>query len=167
MIPEDLAAAVRERLPDVYVARDEVVAVVDRGDLVDALTWLRDRDGIALDLLTCITVTDWPDATPRFWVGYDLRSTPPPVRRLRLKVALAADDAHIPTVTGVHPTADWHEREQFDFFGVIFDGHPSLTRILLPDDWEGYPLRKDEALGGVTTWFKGARMPPIDQRGMA
>jgi len=164
--PEHLAAAVRERLPDVYVARGEVVAVVERDDLVDALTWLRDREGVALDLLLSITVTDWPHAEPRFWVAYDLRSTRP-VRRLRLKVALPGDDPWVPSVTGVHPTADWHEREQFDFFGVRFDGHPALTRILLPDDWEGYPLRKDEPLGGVSTWFEGARLPPVDERGMA
>ena len=73
----------------------------------------------------------------------------------------------VPSVTPMFPTADWHERETFDFYGIVFDGHPDLTRILLPDDWQGYPLRKDESLGGVPTWFHGATMPPVDERGMA
>jgi NADH-quinone oxidoreductase subunit C len=160
---EALAGTVRERLPDVYVARGEVVAIVDRDDLLHALTWLR---GVGIDFLACITVSDWPDAEPRFWVSYDLRSIEP-VRRIRLKVGLPADDPRIPSVTGLYPTANWHEREQFDFYGVTFEGHPDLTRILLPDDWEGFPLRKDEELGGVPTWFKGASVPPIDRRGMS
>ena len=70
----------------------------------------------------------------------------------------------MPSLTPLYPAADWHEREAFDFFGVIFDGHPELTRILLPDDWEGYPLRKTEELGGVNTRYKGAFIPPVDKR---
>jgi NADH-quinone oxidoreductase subunit C len=80
---------------------------------------------------------------------------------------VSAGDERLPSVIPLFPTANWHERETFDFYGIVFDGHPDLTRILLPDDWEGFPLRKDEPLGGVPTWFRGARMPPIDERGMA
>ena len=87
--------------------------------------------------------------------------------RLRLKVGLPGEDAQAPSVTPMFPTANWQEREVFDFYGIVFDGHPDLTRIMMPDDWEGYPLRKTEALGGVPTWFVGATMPPIDERGMA
>ena len=70
----------------------------------------------------------------------------------------------MPSVTSVYPTADWQERETYDMFGVIFDGHPNLTRILMPDDWEGHPQRKDYPLGGVPVEYKGAEIPPPDQR---
>jgi NADH-quinone oxidoreductase subunit C len=164
-VSEGLAGAVRERLPDVYEVRGETVAVVDRDDLLGALGWLRDQG--VIDLVACVTVSDWPGADPRFWVSYDLRSLEAPVRRLRLKVGLAEGDPHVPSVTEMFPGAGPWEREQFDLFGVIFDGHPDLTRVLLPDDWEGHPLRKDEELGGVPTWFEGTTVPPIDRRGMA
>jgi NADH-quinone oxidoreductase subunit C len=72
----------------------------------------------------------------------------------------------VPSVTTLFPTADWHERETWDLFGVVFDGHPDLDRILLPSDWEGHPLRKDEELGGVGTSYKGAFIPPVDERTM-
>jgi len=85
--------------------------------------------------------------------------------RLRVKVGLAEEDPRIPSVVALYPTASWHEREAFDFFGIVFEGHPDLTRILLPDDWEGHPLRKTEELGGVDTRFKGAFVPPVDRRG--
>ena len=91
----------------------------------------------------------------------------PLLHRMRVKVGLGDADATVPTVTPLFPTANWHEREVFDFYGIVFEGHPELTRILMPADWEGYPLRKDEPLGGVPTWFHGATMPPIDERGMA
>jgi NADH-quinone oxidoreductase subunit C len=84
---------------------------------------------------------------PRFEVNYHLFSITKH-HRLRLKVVLNEDDAHVPTVTGVWRTANWHERETFDLFGVIFDGHPDLRRILLPDDWQGHALRKDFPLRG-------------------
>ena len=80
-------------------------------------------------------------------------------RRIRLEVALDVDDAHVPSVVEVYPTADWHERETWDMFGVVFDGHPALTRILMPDDWDGHPQRKDYPLGGIPVEYKGARDP--------
>ena len=166
MTPEQLADAVRSRFPDVFVARGEVVVVVEADDLLDALAWLRDEPGVELGFLSSMTATDWPGTEPRFWVAYELRSIER-FHRLRVKVGAAGDDPRVPSVTSLFPTANWHERETYDFYGVIFDGHPDLTRMLLPEDWDGHPLRKDEELGGVPTWFKGARVPPIDQRGMA
>jgi NADH-quinone oxidoreductase subunit C len=163
---EDLARRVGERSSDVLVARGEVTAIVERDDLLGTLVWMRDERDLAFDFLSSVTATHRPDADPAFWIDYELRSIA--LRhRLRLKVGLRAGDEHLPTVTGLFPTADWHERETFDFYGIVFDGHPNLTRILLPDDWEGYPLRRDEPLGGVPTWYRGATMPPIDERGMA
>jgi NADH-quinone oxidoreductase subunit C len=84
--------------------------------------------------------------------------------RVRLKVGLAEDDATAPSLVPIHPTANWLEREVFDFYGVIFEGHPDLRRIIMPDDWEGHPLRKDYALGGVGTRYHGAFIPPVEER---
>jgi NADH-quinone oxidoreductase subunit C len=163
---EALAAAIGARYDDVFVARDEVTLVVERDALLEALAWLRTAPGIELGFLSSVTATHWLDRTPAFWVAYELRSIALH-QRARVKVGLDADDARVPTVTGLFPAANWHERETFDMYGVEFDGHPDLTRILLPADWPGHPGRKDEPLGGVGTWFEGATMPPIDQRGMA
>jgi len=164
--PAELAERLRGRFADVVVARDEVTAVIERDALLDELAWCRDEPGVELGFLSSLSATHWPDAEPAFWIDYELRSITR-MHRLRIKVGLAAEDPHVPSVTGMFPTANWHERETFDFFGIVFDGHPELTRILLPDDWVGHPLRKDEPLGGVPTWFHGATVPPIDERGMA
>jgi NADH-quinone oxidoreductase subunit C len=85
-------------------------------------------------------------------------------RRVRLEVAVPDTDPHMPSLYEIYPTTDWHERETYDFFGIVFDGHPSLTRIEMPDDWDGHPQRKDYPLGGIPVEFKGARIPPPDQR---
>ncbi len=163
MIAAELAERVRDRFGDVLVARDEVTIVVDRDDLHGALATLREDPELSFDFLSCVTAADWPHQDPRFWVAYELRSMEAK-HRIRLKVGVPEPDPHLPSVTGLFPTANWHEREVFDFFGIVFDGHPDLTRILLPDDWEGFPLRKDEELGGVNTRYHGAFIPPVDQR---
>src|SRR5678815_5073257 len=108
-------------------------------------------------------IRDRPGGDPRFWVVYELSSSELH-HRLRVKVGLPEVDPRIPSVTALFPTADWHERETYDFFGVVFEGHPDLRRILLPDDWEGWPLRKTEELGGVNTRYHGAFIPPVDRR---
>jgi NADH-quinone oxidoreductase subunit C len=166
MTVEELAAVLRERCADVFVARDEVTAIVDRTELLDTLGWLGEDDRLECRFLSSITATDWPDRDPRFWVSYDLRS----IERkhgVRVRVGLPEEDPHVSSVTSIFPTANWLEREQYDFFGVVFDGHPNLERIMLPQDWDGHPLRKTEELGGVMTRYKGALVPPIDRRGQA
>jgi NADH-quinone oxidoreductase subunit C len=85
-------------------------------------------------------------------------------RRVRLEVAAPDADPHIPSVTSVYPAANWHERETWDFFGIIFDGHPALTRIEMPDDWPGHPQRKDYPLGGIPVEYRGTKVPPPDER---
>ncbi|MGZ6546283.1 MAG: NADH-quinone oxidoreductase subunit C [Actinomycetota bacterium] len=159
----ELADRVRGHFADVLVAREEVTAIVGRDDLLDALVTLRDDPDLSFDFLSSLTATDRPNQDPRFWVAYELRSMAAK-HRLRLKVGVPDADPHISSVTGLFPTANWHEREVFDFYGIVFDGHPDLTRILLPDDWEGFPLRKDEELGGVNTRYRGAFIPPVDKR---
>ena len=163
MRPSEIAERVRDRYPDVMVVRGEGTVIVERGDLLEALAWLRRERDLAFNFLSCLTATDWPDREPRLWVAYELYSMTHK-HRLRVKVGLPEADAHVPTVTDLFPTADWLERETFDFYGIVFDGHPDLRRILLPDDWEGYPLLKTEELGGVNTRYEGAFVPPIDKR---
>ncbi|MBI3647966.1 MAG: NADH-quinone oxidoreductase subunit C [Actinobacteria bacterium] len=163
MRASELAERVRARFPEVVAARGEVTVHVDRGRLVDALAWLEAEPDLRFGFLSSLTATDWPGQDPRFWVAYELRSMEHH-HRIRVKVGLPEDDPHVPSVTPFFPTANWHEREVFDFFGILFDGHPALTRILLPEGWEGFPLRKDEELGGVGTRYHGAFIPPVDER---
>ena len=158
-----VAERVRATYPDVVVARDEASVSLGREDLLAALESFRADPALRLDFLSSVTATDWPGRDPRFWLVYELSSNDLS-HRLRVKVGLHEDDLHVPSVTGLFPTADWHERETFDFYGVVFDGHPDLRRILLPDDWEGWPLRKTEELGGVDTRYHGAFIPPVDRR---
>jgi NADH-quinone oxidoreductase subunit C len=85
-------------------------------------------------------------------------------RRVRLEVRAPDADPHVPSVTSTYPAANWHERETWDFFGIVFDGHPALTRIEMPDDWLGHPQRKDYPLGGIPVEYRGTKVPPPDER---
>jgi NADH-quinone oxidoreductase subunit C len=163
VIAAELAERVRARSPDVVVARGEATLTVQRDELTDVLEALRDDPELRLDSLSSVTATDRPGQDPRFWVAYELYSGTHH-HRLRVKVGVTEDDARIPSVVELFPTSDWHERETYDFYGIVFDGHPNLRRILLPDDWEGFPLRKTEELGGVNTRYHGAFIPPVDRR---
>ena len=164
MSPEALAERVRARFADVLVARGEVTALVPPAEVPAALEALRADPDLSFDQLACLTATHHPGAVPAIWLVYELRSTEHH-HRLRVKAGLDGDDApHAPSVTPSYPTANWQEREVFDFYGVVFDGHPDLTRILLPDGWEGHPLLKTEELGGVDTRYHGAFIPPVDRR---
>ena len=163
MTPEELLASVGSRFEGSAVDRGEATVVTTRERIAEDLGFLKSEPGLGFDLLSDLSATDWPDREPRFWIAYHLYSVRAK-HRLRVKVGVPEDDPHVPTVTGVYATADFMEREVFDMLGVVFDGHPDLRRILLPEDWEGHPHRKDHELGGVRTQFKGAWVPPIDQR---
>jgi len=163
VIAAELAERVRTISPDVVVSRDEVTAFVQPEALLGALAALRDDAELSFDALSSLTVVDWPDRVPRFWVAYELYSMTHR-HRLRVKVGVPAEDPRVASITPMFPTANWHEREAWDFFGVVFEGHPDLVRILLPDDWEGFPLRKTEELGGIDTRYQGAFIPPVDRR---
>ena len=165
MSPDELAETLRRRFDDVLVARGEVTVTVDRDRLVDALRSLRDDDELRMIFLADLSCTDWPGRDPRIWMAYHLYS-PERNHRVRVKAGLPDGDLRVASATAVFDAADWHEREVYDFFGVVFDGHPDLRRILMPDEWVGYPLRKDEPLGGVPTQYKGAYVPPPDERGL-
>jgi NADH-quinone oxidoreductase subunit C len=163
--PDELAGTLRRRFDDVLVARGEVTLTVDRDRLLDTLRFLRDEDDLGFIFLADVSCTDWPGREPRVWMAYHLHS-PDRNHRVRVKVGLPEADLRVPSAVPVFPAANWQEREVFDFFGVVFDGHPDLRRILMPDEWVGHPLRKDEPLGGVPTQYKGAYVPPPDERGL-
>ncbi len=133
---------------DIIEALGEVTVVVPREQIVAVCAHLKSAPGLEFNLLSDLCGVDrGPEEEPRFEVNYHLFSTTI-YHRLRLKVLLNEDDPHVGTVTGVWRTANWHERETFDMFGVVFDGHPDLRRILLPDEWQGHALRKDFPLRG-------------------
>jgi NADH-quinone oxidoreductase subunit C len=153
----------RERFPDAVEARGELTLIVERGELLDRLRDLQRADDLSFDFLSDATATDWPDREPRFWVAYHLSSSSHQ-HRIRVKVGLVSDDPVVPSIVPLYPAADYFEREVFDLYGIEFEGHPDLRRILMPDDWDGHPLRKDYGIGGVGTQYKGAFIPPVDQR---
>ena len=165
MRPEELAGKVAERYPDTFVARGEVTVTVRREELLDALAWLRDEPDLRFTFLSDVSCTDWPGRQPRVWMAYHVYSIEDR-HRIRVKVGLAEEGRRVASVTPMFPAADWHEREVYDLFGVTFEGHPDLRRILLPEEWEGHPLQKDQPLGGVVTRYRGATVPPPDQRGL-
>ena len=125
--------------------RDEVHVFVDAGQIIDALTFLRDEHQFSL--LSAMTAVDyWPQEKPRFHVIYQLSSLTNNLT-LQLRVPTNADQLTLPTATGVFQSANWREREIMDMFGLVFEGHPDPRRILMPSDWDGHPLRKDYPLG--------------------
>ncbi len=133
-------------ISSVVDAYGEVTITVPAGSIVDVCQFFKEEHGF--DLLADLCGCDrGPEEDPRFEVNYHLFSTKH-YQRLRLKVLLTEDDAHVHTVTHLWKTADWHERETYDLVGIIFDGHPDLRRILLPSDFDGHALRKDYPLRG-------------------
>jgi NADH-quinone oxidoreductase subunit C len=165
-LSEDLMNALKERFGDAIQEpepfRGEVILVVERDRLVPVCEFLRDDPDFAFNFLAALTAVDhWPEE-PRFTVVYQLYS----VARnaiLGLRVRLPGDDPRIRTIEGVYPNADWHEREVYDMFGVTFEGHSDLRRILMAQDWEGHPLRKDYPLGYEEVQFS-FNFDEIDRR---
>ncbi len=150
--PSPLVTALQRAHPDwiaeVREAYGEITVRVPREHIQVVCFQLKNSPEARFDFLADLCGVDrGPEEEPRFEVNYHLFSTTIH-HRVRLKVLLSEDDLHVPTVTKVWRTANWHERETFDLFGIIFDGHPDLRRILLPDDWQGHALRKDFPLRG-------------------
>jgi NADH-quinone oxidoreductase subunit C len=147
MDPDALIASLQAAAPGVQF---EPVASVDaqptvfvpRDDLAAVARAVRDTPELAFALLAELTAVDYWPREPRYELVYMLVSIAHR-RRLRLKVRLNADDAHVATVSDLWPAANWLEREVWDLFGILFDGHPDPRRLLMPEDWEGHPLRKD------------------------
>jgi NADH-quinone oxidoreductase subunit C len=168
---DDVYDALEEAFPGldhaiekVVVDRDELTLHIVPERIAEVCRVMRDDDALRFELCSSVSAVDYLGADERrLHVSYHLTSMTYR-RRVRLEVAVTAEQPYVPSVTSVYPTADWQERETYDMFGVVFDGHPALTRILMPDDWEGHPQRKDYPLGGVPVEYKGAEIPPPDRR---
>ncbi len=172
---DQLLASMRERsipaeaILQVTVDRGEITYYVDPEFLVRLCQMLRDDAALRFELCSSVSAVDYGvDVPQRLHSVYHLTSMTWR-RRIRLEVAIdwageQDGQPHCPSVVGVYPTADWQERETWDMFGIVYDGHPALTRILMPDDWDGHPQRKDYPLGGIPVEYKGAEIPPPDQR---
>jgi len=152
LTPERIEERLRERFPGLPLRRQTGEAVRDPGwyvpaeRLVEVSSFLRDDPELDFALLSWVGGVDFLPREPRFEVVYSLLSLSRNAR-VHLKLQVSEENPRVPSVVSVWPTANWHERETFDFYGIEFTGHPDLTRILLPEDWVGWPLRKDSPLG--------------------
>jgi NADH-quinone oxidoreductase subunit C len=161
---EALVPAYGTAVEKVVVERGEITFHVRREDLVEFARALRDDPALRFEMCMGVSGVHYLHET-----GRELHAVYPFLsvthnRRIRVEVTCPDADPHIPSITALYPGNDWHERETFDFFGIVFDGHPGLTRIEMPDDWPGHPQRKDYPLGGIPVEYKGAQIPPPDER---
>jgi NADH-quinone oxidoreductase subunit C len=152
-----------EAVLKVVVDRNELTLYIAREHLIGVAETLRDDPNLRFELCSSVSAVDYLGAENRLHSVAHLTSMTYR-RRVRLEVAVSVEDPHVPSLTGLYPTADWQERETYDMFGIVYDGHPALTRILMPDDWDGFPQRKDYPLGGIPVQYKGATIPPPDER---
>jgi NADH-quinone oxidoreductase subunit C len=186
---EDIERRVQDRFPNVAteIAFGELTFHASPQDLVPLLTFCRDDAELSCEMLSDLSGVHWPAGEhvierqisttgwPQYRVDreqgvvevlYIVRSVS---RNHAFRVSVGVEDTEpkLPSVTGVYPTANYHEREVYDFFGVEFEGHPDLTRILMPDDWVGHPHRKDYPLGGVDVPYHNDKfIPPPSERNL-
>jgi NADH-quinone oxidoreductase subunit C len=158
------ASGVSGAVTKVVVHRGEITFHVQREHLLAVMQNLRDDAALRFEFCSGVSGVHFPHHEgEELHAVYHLLSMTHN-RRIRVEVTCPDADPHIPSVVSIYPTNDWHERETYDFFGIVFDGHPALTRIQMPDDWPGHPQRKDYPLGGIPVEYKGATIPPPDQR---
>ena len=153
-----------EAIEKVIVDRGELTLHVKRNRLFEVAKTLRDKDSLRFEVCLGVSGVHYPEDK-----GRELHAVYPLLsmthnRRIRLEVSAPDNDPNIPSLVEVWAGNNWHERETFDMFGIIFDGHPALTRILMPDDWPGHPQRKDYPLGGIPVEYIGATTPAPDER---
>lgn len=182
-------AALRDRFTaafdglEVLGFRGELTLIAQPSQIIDLLTFCRDEPDVRCELLADLSAVHWPGGTRREtaqettgWPNYEFDQGDGRIEvdyvlyslahghRFRLRVNLPDTGAEIASATGIYAAANFMEREVYDFMGVRFEGHPNLVRIHMPDDWEGHPHRKDYPLGGVEVQYKGATVPPPDER---
>jgi NADH-quinone oxidoreductase subunit C len=162
------AAAIHDRLAQEFGERIigaeseglDPSSLVDPAAIVDVALYCRDTPELAFENLMCLAALDWPaEDPPRMEVVYTLFSYAHE-HRYTLKVHVSREEPVLPSIEGVWRAANWHEREAYDMFGIVFSGHPDLRRILLPDDWQGFPLRKDWE---DPEFYNGMRVKPTEQ----
>jgi NADH-quinone oxidoreductase subunit C len=151
-----------DAIEKVIVDRGELTLHIKREKLVEVAKVLRDK--LLFEVCLGVSGVHYPEDK-----GRELHAVYPLLsmtnnRRIRLEVSVPESDPHIPSLVEVWAGNNWHERETYDMFGIIFDGHPALTRILMPDDWPGHPQRKDYPLGGIPVEYIGATVPAPDER---
>ena len=137
---------------DTSYDKERAALIVDPDRILEILAWLRDTPGQGYRFLSSLHVADYLPAEPRFGVHYELLNRDR-VERIRVKAMLPSESPQIDSCVELFPTANFQEREAYDFFGVVFHGHPELTRILLPEDYVGYPQRRDFPVGGEPVTF--------------
>jgi NADH-quinone oxidoreductase subunit C len=150
-----VAAKLRSKFPDAFAQDDAVLhsgsLTVDAAKWPAVSKWLANEGGFAF--LSDLCGLDLLGRSPRFFVVYTLTNMTDR-ERVTIRVPVIADPPRLASVVDLWPAADFHEREAFDMFGIEFEGHPDLTRILMPDEWEGHPLRKDYSMGKVPIEYK-------------
>ena len=160
----DDGVPVEEAIEKVVVSHDDLTIFVAREHLRRVACYLRDDQDLRFEMCLGVAGVNYPGDTGRELHGfYSFRSFTHK-RSLNIEVACPDSDPHIPTIVDIYPGNDWPEREAWDLMGIIFDGHPGLTRIELPQDWVGHPQRKDYPLGGIPVQYRGATVPPADIR---
>ncbi|XVX21047.1 NADH-quinone oxidoreductase subunit C [Actinomycetota bacterium] len=159
------SASFGEAVERVVVDRDEMTLHVRREHLRAVAQVLRDDPALRFEMCMGVSGVHFPSQTgSELHAVYHLISLTHGARRVRLEVTCPDSDPQIPSIVGIYPSVDWHERETWDMFGIVFTDRPDLTRILMPDDWPGHPQRKDYPLGGIPVEYKGATIPAPDQR---
>jgi NADH-quinone oxidoreductase subunit C len=160
-----LAQRVRDRFPsalqDVVEWRGELTLVVDPASVLEVAHFLKDDPALDFDYFLYNTAVDWPARDERFDVVWEVRSLRNKTR-VRLKCRVGMPDPHVASLVPVWRAANWYERETWDLLGIRFDGHPDLRRILMPDSWEGHPLRKDYVSFGEPVIFSDQKLEGLE-----
>jgi len=156
---ERLGERFKQALQESSDFRGDLSIVVTAEAVVDVARYLKEEEGF--DYLLYATAVDWPARDPRFIVVWEVRSLANKTR-IRIKTTAAMPDPHVPSLTSVWPAGNWHERETWDLFGIKFDGHADLRRILMPPTWEGFPLRKDYVSFGEPVIFSDQKLEGLE-----
>lgn len=154
-IAEKIKDKFLQEILDIGQFRDQVSVTIKRDKIIDICRYLYEDPDIHMDFLSDLCGVDYPERKPRFEIVYNLCSLKHG-HRIRIKALIPEDNPSIDSVVSIWSGANWHEREACDMFGIVFNGHPDLRRILMPEEWNGFPLRKNYPLQGIEGWeYKG------------